>query len=266
MNFENVYWDWGSMQVDGRFPSILAIGDSWFWYPFPGGSLLNQLGRLVAKKEHCILALGNNGAEAYDYVHGKYRKSVRAMLRMHGSALSAVFISGGGNDFAGFNDLRPLLKDDCSRAKTAKACFRPGNQDRTIGWLMRKTADSYRALIGQILASANANASIVMHNYDYALPSGKGVFGNKGSWLKPALDDAKVPAKLQRDCIRYLIDRITLELQGLVKIDSARIALVDSAGTLADGDWANELHPKPSGFRKIATQRWRPVLQGLGLA
>ncbi len=88
----------------------------------------------------------------------------------------------------------------------------------------------------------------------------------KGSWLKPALDDAKVPDTLQRDCIRYLIDRITLELQELVKIDSTRIALVDSTNTLSEGDWANELHPKPSGFKKIATQKWRPVLQQRGLA
>ncbi len=266
MNFENVYWDWSSMQMDGRFPSILAIGDSWFWYPFPGGSLLNQLGRLVTKKEHCILALGNNGAEAYDYAYGKYGKSVKTTLRLHGPALSAVFISGGGNDFAGFNDLRPLLNDDCSRAKKAQDCFRPGDEERTITWLMRKTGDSYRALIGQILAAANPQAGIVMHNYDYAPPSGKGIFGNKGSWLKPALDDAKVPDTLQRDCIRYLIDRITLELQELVKIDSTRIALVDSTNTLSEGDWANELHPKPSGFKKIATQKWRPVLQQRGLA
>lgn len=64
MNFENVYWDAGSMEIDGVYPSILAIGDSWFWYPFPGGSLINQLGPLVAKKEHYVFALGNNGAEA----------------------------------------------------------------------------------------------------------------------------------------------------------------------------------------------------------
>lgn len=44
MQFENVYWDATLMQTQGNYPSILAIGDSWFWYPFPGGSLLNYLG------------------------------------------------------------------------------------------------------------------------------------------------------------------------------------------------------------------------------
>ncbi|MDD5177063.1 MAG: hypothetical protein PHQ05_11650 [Sterolibacterium sp.] len=266
MNFENVYWDWNSMQNDNHYPSILAIGDSWFWYPFPGGSLVNQLGRLVAKKEHYILALGNNGAEAFDYVYGKYSKAVKSALRFHGSALSCVFISGGGNDFAGFNDLRPLLNDDCAKATKAEDCFRTGGDERTINWLMKKTSESYRALIGQILASTNTQTKIVMHNYDYAFPSGKGVFGNKGNWLKPALENAKVPEKLHRECIKHLINRITFELGELVKIDKTRIVLVDSTNTLAEGDWANELHPKPSGFKKIAVQKWLPILKNIGLA
>ena len=61
MVYENVYWDAAWRQESGRFPSILAIGDSWFWYPFPGGSLLNQLGPLTAGREHVLYAVGNNG-------------------------------------------------------------------------------------------------------------------------------------------------------------------------------------------------------------
>ena len=93
MNFENVYWNWPSMNADHHAASILAIGDSWFWYPFPGGALLNQLGPLVAPKEHFILAIGNNGAEAFDYVQGKYKIAVTTALNFHGGGLSAVFIS-----------------------------------------------------------------------------------------------------------------------------------------------------------------------------
>ena len=123
----NYYWDENLMKNDGKLPSILAIGDSWFWYPLPGGSLINYIGPVVEKKSHVILAKGMNGAEAFDYVDGKYARSVREALRLYGAGLSAAFISGGGNDFAGFNDLRPLLKDDCSAESTAKGCFRPGD-------------------------------------------------------------------------------------------------------------------------------------------
>lgn len=39
-----IYWDKTQMQNDGATPSILAIGDSWFWYPFFGGSLIVSFG------------------------------------------------------------------------------------------------------------------------------------------------------------------------------------------------------------------------------
>lgn len=51
MNTGNVYCESAEMGIDGAFPSILPIGDSWFWYPLPGGSLINQLGQLVAPKK-----------------------------------------------------------------------------------------------------------------------------------------------------------------------------------------------------------------------
>ena len=48
--------------------------------------------------------------------------------------------------------------------------------------------------------------------------------------------------------------------------DPAHLLIVDSRGTLAEKDWANELHPKGKGFKKIAKERWKPVLKGAGLA
>ncbi|NNG23186.1 SGNH/GDSL hydrolase family protein [Telluria aromaticivorans] len=266
MKFENVYWDEGSMKVDGVYPSILAVGDSWFWYPFPGGSLINHLGRLVATREHIILALGANGAEAFDYTHGKYNKMIRTALRMHGASLSAVFISGGGNDFAGVNDLRPMLRDDCSGAQDSSSCFRDGNGELTLEWLMGKISESYRSLIGQILVASRPGAKIVVHNYDYAIPNGKGIFGRKATWLRQALEDAGVPATLQADCVKTVINRLSIELEEITKIDPSRIHFVDSRGSLDASHWANELHPKPSGFRLIAMEKWNPVLVRLGLS
>lgn len=266
MKFENVYWDEDLMVDDGLSASVLAIGDSWFWYPFPGGSLLNQLGPLLAQKQHTVLACGNNGAEAYDYVHGKYRKPVRAALERHGAGLSAVLLSGGGNDFAGYNDLWPLLADDCGKAKTPAQCFRPGSAERSLDWLMKKTAENYSLLIGQVFMLARPGTLVFLHNYDYAYPSGRGIFGGDSDWLKPALVAAKVPARLRRPCIEYLIDRLSDALEGVARQDPSRIILVDSRRTLSKSDWANELHPKPAGFRKIAARKWEPRLAEYGLA
>lgn len=267
MALRNVFWDAREMQDEGIMPSILAIGDSWFWYPFPGGSLVNRLGKLVESKEHNILAVGHDGAEAFDYVFGKHEKNVRTNLKLYGDSLSAVFISGGGNDFAGFNDLRPLLLHDCSRSQSAEDCF-----NRSAGGelprLMEKIQNSYETLIGRIVMNCHAPGfkRVFVHNYDYAIPSGTGPFGGNATWLKAALDDAKVPAQYQANCIRYILDKFTNVLEEIATNNSNVVVLVNSAGTLAPGDWANELHPTPRGFEKIAVQRWKPVLQRYGLA
>jgi hypothetical protein len=259
----NVYWSEAALDSAGATPSILAIGDSWFWYPFPGGSLISLLGPVVASKEHVILVKGMNGAEAFDYVEGKYRRIVDQALRIYGDGLSAVFISGGGNDFAGFNDMRPLLNLDCSGAQSAGECFNAGGSG--LSDFLDRMDQHYRTLIGRVYTRTSLDCKIVMHAYDYAIPDGRSALGHQ-AWLQPALIDARVPPALQQACVRYLIDAFFSMLNEIAKGDPTHLLLVDSRGTLNSKDWANELHPKPSGFKKIVRDRWQPVLEKAGLA
>lgn len=259
----NYFWD--TRELDRSpygSPGILAIGDSWFWYPMPGGSLVNHLGPMVAGKDLAILAKGMNGAEARDYVDGKYASQVRSALKLYGKALAGVFISGGGNDFAGFNDLRPLLKATCTAETTAPGCFKPGPDG--VDGFFDQVDDYYRRLVGMVYTHTEPGCSIVMHTYDYARPSGKGVFRDS-SWLRPALVDAGVKEELREACMRHLIDCFAAVLEEIRKTDPAHLFVVKSHGTLAAGDWANELHPTREGFARIAA-RWKPVLVEAGLA
>ena len=262
---DTIYWHEPLMRQDGVVPSILAIGDSWFWYPLPGGSLATSLSRLVAPQQHAMLVFGNIGAEAFDYVNGVYAKLMDRALDRYGTGCSAVFVSGGGNDFAGFNDLRPLLGIDCSACTSADACFNHGTAIGTVEALFDGVRQSYIELIDRIAAQVPAAARIYVHNYDYALPSGQAVIGNK-AWLRPALVTAKVPAGLRAACVRYLIDQFSLRLTDLEALYAGRVVFIDSRGTLDPDDWANELHPKAKGFNKIARARWKPALVAAGLA
>lgn len=269
MEFENVFWSEAafSRPVNKPHPpTILAIGDSWFWYPMPGGSLLNQLGRLIAKKEHNILAVGRNGAEAYQYAFGVYEKMIRGMLHRHGTVLMGVFISGGGNDFAGINDLAPLLKDDCSDETTPDGCFDTPPSSELLR-LMDKISESYITLIGRILAvCTRPDLKIFIHNYDYAYPSGKGAFGQPSTWLKAAMDQAQVKPELQHGCIVYILDEFTKRLKHISALNPGKVILIDGRNTLKKEDWENELHPTPDGFKKLAWERWFPALNESGLA
>jgi hypothetical protein len=260
---DNFFWDEEKMKNAGLTASILAIGDSWFWYPFPGGNLINNLGLIVAPKSHVILAKGNNGADLSHYTVGKYKGIVREALRLYGNSLSAVFISGGGNDFAGLYDLRPLLKDDCSLEINAKDCFKKGAGG--LKDFMSGIDNHYRNLIGQIYTRTRPNCHIVMHTYDYAMPNGKGVFGSKG-WLKPALAAANVPNDLHQACMNHVLDQFADTLRKITQSDPIHFHLVDSRATLKTSDWANELHPKSAGFNKIAQLAWKPKLMQIGLA
>lgn len=253
------------MRDDGAVPSILAIGDSWFWYPLPGGSLASSLARLVAPRQHTILAFGNNGAEAFDYIDGVYAPLIAAALERYGTGLGAVFISGGGNDFAGFTDLRPLLDVDCSACVAEDACFNHGAGLNSVEALFDRVKQSHIHLIDLVAAHVPASARIYLHNYDYALPSGKAVIGTR-AWLKPALVAAQVPAGLRAACVRYLIDQFSQGLGELEARYGGRVVFIDSRGVLGPDDWANELHPKASGFTKIAKTRWKPALASAGLA
>ena len=98
---------------------------------------------------------------------------------------------------------------------------------------------------------------MVVHNYDYAIPTGKGFF-LFGKWLKAPMDLAQVPSALRRPLIRELVDRLEIMLKGLDD-PVAQVRCVDSSGTLTEDEWANELHPTPEGFDRIVRERWIPV-------
>ncbi|MDB5931132.1 MAG: hypothetical protein JWR60_2839 [Polaromonas sp.] len=260
----NYFWDERAMEKAGKYPpTMLAIGDSWFWYAFVGGSLVNNIGDIVESKNHKILAKGMNGAEAYDFVDGKYAGIVNHALKKFGSGLSAVFISAGGNDFAGFNDLRPLLKPECQNETTAAGCFRDGQDG--LADFMSGIDLHYRKLIGLAYTHTVPGCKIVMHTYDYAIPTGKGIFGGAG-WLKPALQAAGVPDNLHHACVKHLLDAFQQVLNAIAAMDPLNLLVVDSRNTLAPHEWANELHPSSAGFKKIAWQCWHPVLKRVNLA
>lgn len=256
----NAFWSVEALeQANVGTATVLAIGDSWFWYPFPGGSLINQVASAMSHNNENILVMGNNGAEARDFVDGKYKSRVETLLRLYGSNSNSVWISGGGNDVAGWDDFKPMLKPDCSSATKAEECLRLD----LFNVKMNDVLDAYTHLIKLIQRRTPEKCSIVLHNYDYAYPDGRAVFGSV--WIKPALVASKVPTNLHREVVKYWIDQFTLVLAQAQMLYPDRIYLVDSCGTLKKSDWANELHPNAAGFTKLAIEAWKPTLFDAGL-
>jgi hypothetical protein len=134
-------------------------------------------------------------------------------------------------------------------------CWRDGEPDGC-----RPRRGRYERIIARARADG-FNGPVVVHNYDYAIPTGKGFF-LFGKWLKAPMDLARVPSALRGPLVRELIDRLEIMLKGLDD-PSAQVHCVDSSGTLAEDEWANELHPTPAGFDRIVRERWIPVVAPL---
>lgn len=262
----------GEKWDSGEFASLLAIGDSWFWYP--RNNVLQALAGHPRLKDpyRMIQSLGYNGAKLEQYVFGKHAKQLDRELRPQNRMYySAVLVSGAGNDAV---DYRLGLFRDCAGKSAPDQCIDDEGMDEMLGRL----GTALGALIYRVrraFAKDGRQPDIFLHTYDYPVPDGRGFslasLKVTGPWLAAAMDERRVAPdmELRRAICRTLIDRLRDEFARYA--DAARkIHLIDSRGCLVapdyEDDWDNELHPTVRGFDRIVDQRWMPVLAGLGYA
>jgi hypothetical protein len=273
-------YSWADDWNPGDFPTVLAIGDSWFWYP-KANSLLEALERHPRLKDEyrSMARLGQNGALLSEYVDvpgrpGKYSKQLNALLKPANLRNFSVFlVSGAGNDAV---DYMLGLNPDSSKAASAEDCISTDG----MGQLLKTVNQALGLLLHEVIwafTQINRTPYIFLHSYDYALPDGRGFellpeITLLGPWLKPAMDACKVPndMALRNQIVHILINRIA-DVFSQYQNPKNGIYLIDSRGTLTAGakyqdDWDNELHPTGSGFDRIVDQHWIPTFQQLGLA
>ena len=261
---------WGSedvMLAQGLVPEVLAYGDSWFWYP--NNDLLIPINGLWQGTKN-LLAKGKNGAELRELVGGTPR-----LWRDFASALTGypsircLLLSAGGNDLAGMQHFAALLKTDCSGATMVDDCFDPGDPaagvERQPWRSLRELATNYQRLI-DFVRDVRGDLPIVLQDYDYAIPTGIGFGGicgglfGLGDWLQQPMIERRVPLALHNDVVRRVMEDFVAVLRALADPQQNRaVFLVDTAGTLAADEWANELHPTRAGFEKLAA-KFEPVL------
>lgn len=259
-----VYWGLEAWQADKDNPAepgLLLLGDSWFWYPF--NDLANEIGAQLNDID-CLLVIGRNGAEAQQWSQGRLSNDIDRAFGYFGASVKGLLLSGGGDDIAGVDNLDAILAADCSKAKAAGECYALGQPDAALS----KIESAYREVIVRF-RKYNLMAPVVCHNYEYAWPTGKGVFG-PADWLKIPFDDAHVPDNvvLRRALLHDLLDRLHDRQQDLVSDPgTGPLLAIKTAGTLPDSldVWANELHLTPDGFREMVKLAWMPVLGAAGI-
>lgn len=232
------------------WPVLISEGDSWFSYADVIGRLDDPKDTALPKDQRAwsLLRLEKAGDEVMTILSGAQRSKLRGYLKRW--PLDALLFSGGGNDIIG-PDLLPLLRD-----------FTPGAMARDLVQFarferrIRQIQDCYRELL-DLLADAGQTCRVFVNSYDYVVPSDRGAellfVKVSGPWIKPYLEERKIPASLWPDVVALLIDAFVTALEQVAAEPRGvgRLVRVETRG-LVRGDWRDEIHPHGKGSRRVA--------------
>lgn len=232
---------------------MLAHGDSWFNYPLIGnGPLVSDTDIIVQLKtmgdiRPLILNLSHHGdATTTEMSLPKQERMIKELKNpanwMDSGKPDAILFSGGGNDIVG--EQFCIYLDYAAKGKTGLDSSR-----------FQKVLAAVGARYEDLFAFRNRYAPdvpIFGHCYDFPIPNGVHPMC-AGPWLQPSLDYCGWTDLTKGTAI---IRKALLEFKSLLTKLAAKpsnnFVLVPTQGVLAAADWANELHPYPEGFNKLA--------------
>jgi lysophospholipase L1-like esterase len=238
--------------------TLIAEGDSWFDYP-----LNDVLSLLEDEHGYDVESVAHKGDRVEDmaFAPGQLldfsRRLEKVLLR--GTVPRAILLSGGGNDIAG-TEFGMLLNHAASPIGGL-------NDDVVTGVIDKRAKISYTTILSAVSAISQQHLGrplpILIHGYAFPVPDGRGFIGGfgplPGPWLEPGFRE-KGFSDLRRNTaiMQTLIDRFNGMLQSVAAM-FAHVSFVDLRRTLSNDarykrDWANELHPTPSGFRLVAAK------------
>ena len=235
--------------------NLLADGDSWFDYPLGGAiplvdhtDIIAQLPSLCAKQPY-ILNLAHYGdATTTELGLTRVQKISDALNNPANGPFDAILFSGGGDDIVGdpfciwLNDAAAVGSDPTKALNTVR-----------FDAVLELVKASYLDLV-DLRNNKLPNAPIFVHGYDFAIPSGVGAYC-AGPWLKPSLDYCSWTGSAQAtQIVRDALTQFGNLVASLAADPANDMVYVPTQGTLAATDWANELHPTPSGFKQVGSK------------
>jgi hypothetical protein len=238
--------------------NLHAIGDSWFDYPLDGNTPIpfyssaivadsqlgakgnpkpNILNRAVAgQASTAVLTWENQSTMVDDWINP---------ANWINGKLDAILVSMGGDDIVG--DQLAIYLSYGGGVKTASSRFQG---------VLDLVGASYSDLFA-LRDLFTPGVPIFGHCYDYALPNGIPAAAVFGPWLHPRFNFAYYNFSDSQQVVIDMINKFQSMLNGLASVAANKFYVVDTTSTIAannafpDG-WANELHPYPAGFGRLA--------------
>ena len=232
--------------------NLFADGDSWFDYPLPPFSSVDVMTAVAdsGRPTPMVLNLAHHGDEARQTLGlEKRQRLIDALTDRDNGTFDAILFSGGGNDIAG--------DQFCLWVKERQPGMSPS--DGLDMARFRHVLGVIEAAYLELIAVRNKfapSATIFIHSYDFAIPDARDVCDNVGPWLKPSLDFRGWTNLAEATVIvKTALLEFNALLSGIAQRSGNSVMLVPTQGTLSGvREWANELHPTPDGFRKIAAK------------
>ncbi len=232
---------------------MLALGDSWFDYPLDGNSLTIGTTDIIAQ----LQTMGGNPPVIYNLSHygdattdelslPKQERTIQALQDpdnwLGSGKPDAILFSGGGNDIAGnqfciFLDYAAPGVDGLNKDRFEKA----------LGMVEASYLDLF------VLRNRYAtDVPIIGHAYDFPIPNGAHP-ACAGPWLLPSLQYCNWSVQEGTAIVKEALVEFNAMLMRLAADPANDFTVAPTQGLLQPGDWANELHPYPAGFKTIAS-------------
>lgn len=255
---------------DGKL-RMLVEGDSWVSYPRIASGLFvdsNIADHLDDINDFDIMNISAPGDEAGQIMAGNQKDKLISF--MSGIEFDIIFISMGGNDIVGNNDLRYVLKPltdgdapDKPESYLDEAAFEYKLQGITHDYRMLldfvKRIFEYK-IKHKMVHRKLVRPLVITHTYDRVIPADCpaeiGWIDVAGPWLFPTMERYKIPKEVRNELAAMLLGKFMEELQKLEKEvnspNNVRFKVIDTFGCVGKDDWEDEIHPNTDGFKKVA--------------
>lgn len=253
---------------------LLAEGDSWFAWGYlnlnPSPSVLSEMD---FAKRTATLSYAYSGHTVGDMARMSGGSGFR--LEMRSRRFKAMLFSGGGNDL--FDAIR------YGHILQAAGGKDPADPDAYVKWaavdtLIDYVRTNYAAIISwrEHPVSMNKATPFVFHTYDWPMPrpAKAEVMGMPavGTWLHEPLAVVGAPEALRFEIIKRVANQLVKAIldfhdpsKGIYVVETRGVTVPAAEGSGGDSnDWANEVHPNASGYRKIASNIY-VQLESLGV-
>jgi hypothetical protein len=230
----------GAPAPDG---SIVAEGDSWFNLPelvlLP--SIPPTLMDFIAL-DYPVNNIAHWGDELQQMI-----TAAEYMPYLIKGKVKLFLLSGGGNDVLGGGELAAFLHQRVSGDHDVANT--PTYVTPAFYATLDRIESQFRSLI-EAVRNVSPHTRILLHGYDYVIPRKGG--RALGQPLQMRGFDPLWAKDFARAIIRFLLEAHNARLARLAEDYPNTVTHVDLLGTVAEGEWWDELHPSRAGASRLA--------------